>query len=78
MPSLLDLVSETGSIGRAFEARGWEVFCVEVDREARPTICSDVLAWDYGGWASGDVDVIWASHPPPLHSLQLRAHPRRP
>ena len=34
MPRLLDLLSETGSVGRAFAELGWEV--VSLDLDARP------------------------------------------
>ena len=42
---LLELFSGTGSIGRAFEALGWEV--TSLDLEGEPTIKCDILDWDY-------------------------------
>ena len=38
MPRLLELFSGTGSIGRAFEAEGWEVVSVDLDPKFRPTV----------------------------------------
>ena len=44
MPALLELFSGTGSVGRAFEARGWEVVSVDCVAKFRPTHCVDILA----------------------------------
>ena len=40
---LLELFSGTGSVGRAFRARGWEVFSVDIDAAAEPTLVANVL-----------------------------------
>ena len=58
MPRLLELFSGTGSVGRAFEELGWVVVSVDLDRNAKPTICMDVLDWKSEGWEAGDFDVI--------------------
>ena len=42
MPILLELFSGTGSMGRAFEARGWEVISVDIDPATACTMCMDV------------------------------------
>ena len=42
---LLELFSGTGSIGRAFEALGWEV--TSLDLEGEPTIKRDTPDWDH-------------------------------
>ena len=42
---LLELFSGIGSIGRAFEALGWEV--TSLDLEGEPTIKCDILDWDH-------------------------------
>ena len=55
MPHLLELFSGTGSVGRAFRERGWQVTSVDLERKFNPTICCDVLelepehVLEYGG-----------------------------
>ena len=56
---LLELFSGTGSIGRAFEALGWEV--TSLDLEGEPTIKCDILDWDHTKFPPGHFQVIWAS-----------------
>ena len=70
MPRLLELFSGTGSIGRAFTARGWEVISVDLDRRSNPTYCCDVAEWDWR--RVGEVDAIWAS-PPCTHYSRARS-----
>ncbi len=59
MPLLLELFSGTGSIGRAFRARGWEVVSVDIDTNVIATLHMDVrdLTLDM----VGQPDFIWAS-----------------
>ena len=42
-PVLFELFSGTGSVGRAFRARGWEVFSVDIDAATKPTLVANVL-----------------------------------
>ena len=49
----------TGSIGRAFEAEGWEVVSVDLDPKFRPTVCCDVMQLDER--SLGSFDMVWAS-----------------
>ena len=48
---LLELFSGTGSVGRAFEALGWEV--TSLDLEGEPTIKCDILDWDHTAFPPG-------------------------
>ena len=73
MPRLLELFSGTGSIGRAFEAEGWEVVSVDLDPKFRPTVCCDVMQLDEH--SLGSFDMVWSS---PVCTEYSRALSRRP
>ena len=47
MPRLLELFCGTKSIGRAFEAAGWEVVSLDIVSKFEPTILCDIRSWDY-------------------------------
>ena len=59
---LLELFSGTGSIGVAFEKRGFEVTSVDIDPKAKATFTCDILDFDYRQFAPGTFDVIFLSH----------------
>ena len=77
MPILLELFSGTGSIGKAFKARGWEVFSVDIDPAAKPTLVADVLSLELEKDLPPHVDAIWAS-PPCTHYSSARTKARTP
>jgi hypothetical protein len=60
MPVLLELFAGTGSVGRAFEARGWHVISVDIDPHTNPDICMDVRDLTLSH-LSHHPDLIWAS-----------------
>jgi hypothetical protein len=64
---LLELFSGTGSIGRAFESRGWEVISLDILPGA--TITSNILHWEYKNYPPGHFDFIWASPPCTEYSI---------
>lgn len=67
---LLELFSGTKSIGRAFEALGWDVTSVDMDARSNPTILADVLQWDYRSHAPpGYYHFVWASPPCTQYSV---------
>ena len=74
---LLELFSGTKSVGRAFEALGWEVTSLDTDATTRPTICADIQEWDYRTYPPGHFDFIWASPVCTEFSRVLTRRPRR-
>ena len=76
MPFLLELFSGAGSVGTAFRARGWEVFSVDIDASAEPTLVADVLHLQPADLPT-HVDCIWAS-PPCARYSRARTRARTP
>ena len=69
---LLELFSGTGSVGRAFADRGWEVVSLYCDPKNSPTICQDILAWE----PVGSYEMIWASPVCTEYSQAMTSRPR--
>ena len=75
MPRLLELFCGTKSVGRAFEAAGWEVVSLDIVSKFEPTILSDI--WDYTTFPPGHFDMVWASPVCTEYSRALTTRPRR-
>ena len=73
---LLELFSGTGSVGRSFRARGWDVFSVDIDATTNPTLVADVLDLHLHRLPT-QVDCIWAS-PPCTHYSRARTKAKTP
>ena len=58
---LLELFCGTKSIGRVFEEYGFEVVSLDKDAKFGPTICEDILEWDYTIYPPVYFDVLWSS-----------------
>ena len=76
MPRLLDLFCGTKSVGRAFEAAGWEVVSLDIVSKFEPTILCDIRSWDYTTFPPGHFDMVWAS-PVCTEYSRLTTRPRR-
>ena len=59
MPRLLELFCGTKSVGRAFEAAGWEVVSLDIVSKFEPTILCDIRSWGYTTFL-GHFDMVWA------------------
>jgi hypothetical protein len=79
MPALLELFSGTGSVGRAFQQRGWDVYSIDVAEVAGhvPTWQGDILEWDYTDPSLPRFDVVHAS-PPCTQYSRARTTARTP
>jgi len=76
MPRLLELCSGTGSVGRAFAARGWDVVSVDCDPRANASICCDLLELTAERCCSyGPVHFVWASPPCTFYSIARTTGP---
>jgi hypothetical protein len=75
-PVLLELFSGTGSVGRAFHACGWDVFSVDIDATAKPTLVANVLDLQLDALPPR-VDCVWAS-PPCTHYSRARTKAKTP
>lgn len=61
---VLELFCGTKSIGKAFAAKGHEVYTVDWEKDFDPTLCADIgtlTAADIIALCGGKPDVIWAS-----------------
>ena len=76
MPRLLELFSGTGSIGKVFRARGWEVVSVDCDAKMQRTIVADIGTFDYK-MLGGFFDAVWCSPPCTQYSI-ARSHAKTP
>ena len=65
---LLELFSGTKSVGRAFEALGWEVTSLDADATTRPSICADIREWDYRTYPPGHLPANRAAEESALHA----------
>ena len=60
---LLELFSGTGSVGRVFRARGWEVVSLDLDARACADITTNILDWDFKVFADDHFDCIGPRRP---------------
>ena len=69
MPRALDLFAGTHSFTRVAQQLGWECLSLDISDKHSPTICCDVLEWDYKQFPRGHFDFIWCS--PPCQMLSI-------
>ena len=71
------MFSGTGSITTAFRRAGHEVDSLDLDPRFAPTICVNLLSWDFRALPRGRYDVIWSSCPCEQYSI-ARSNARAP
>ena len=78
-PVLLSLYSGTNSICKPFLNAGWIVHTLDILNTHHPTICIDILRWDYKRWSHHHhiPDVIFAG-PECKNYSQARTKAKKP
>ena len=66
---VLELFSGTGSITTAFRRAGHEVISLDISPRYAPTICKNILDWNFKTLPRGHFDAIWASCPCEMYSI---------
>jgi hypothetical protein len=63
MARLLELFSGTGSVGRVFKERGWEVLSLDLDPKSDADLHMDVMDFDFRAYPRSYFQCVWASPP---------------
>ena len=73
----LDLFSGLGSATRVLQAHGFQVESVDNDPRRKPTICENILTWDYeAAFVPGTFELVVASPPCTEYSRALTTRRR--
>jgi len=65
----LELFCGTKSFGKYAEERNWDNISVDIESKFNPTICGDILDFDYTKYEPETFDIIWGSPPCQYFSL---------
>ena len=71
MKKLLEIFCGTKSVGKVFEKNDWEVISIDIEEKWKPTICSDILDWDYKTFDKNYFNHIHFS-PPCIYMSQIQ------
>ena len=71
---VLELFSGTGSITKYCKRHGHRAVSVDIDPACNPTVCCDILAFDYKRYRPGYFDVVWASPECKVYSSMQNAN----
>lgn len=71
---LLELFKGTGSVGKVASKKGWDVVSIDIENKFNPSICTDILNWDYKSY-EGTFNFIWAS--PPCNTFSVLNYSRK-
>ena len=75
---ILELFSGTQSLANAAQTRGHEVVTLDVCPRHGPTICTDIMTWDFQEWDPTHFHYIHASCPCEVYSQARSAKSERP
>lgn len=75
---MLDLFSGTGSIGRVFADRGYEVTRVDWDAKFDADIVTDIRKWDFDNYLQRHYQVKAASPPCTEYSTAMTSRAKKP
>ena len=74
---LLELFCGTKSVSKAVGDRFTEVINLDIEASSNPTICTNILTWNYKIYPSGYFHTIWASPPCTEFSKLNNSHPEK-
>jgi len=74
---LLELFSGTGSVRKAVGEQFDEIVSIDILQKFNPTVCINILEWNYKQYPRGYFDAIWASPPCTEYSAILYSRPDR-
>jgi hypothetical protein len=61
MPNVLELFKGSGSITNYFAESEYNVISLDILEKYNPTICSDIMEWNYKKYPPQHFEIIWAS-----------------
>lgn len=74
---LLELFSGSKSVSKAVGSLFTEIISLDIIERYNPSVCSDILTWDYKQYPPGYFKAIWASPPCCEYSVLNYTHPEK-
>ena len=74
---LLELFSGSKSVSKAVGSVYDEIISIDIIQKYNPTVCCDILNWNYKQFPPGYFDAIWASPPCCEYSCLNYTHPEK-
>ena len=74
----LELFKGTGSFSKIMEEEGNECITLDILEKYKPTICCDIMEFDYKQFKPGEFDIIWCSPECKIFSSLQYTHIKNP